>query len=581
VSLSFRYALEGIEHLYEVRRSWSVDDGRVREDLRISRDGLPDAWLADNWPQLVEELFPIDIAQLFFFDAEKIRSLAEDDSSSKALEAAIKSLLGLDVVERLIADSAVLQARLLRKAGPAHDQSPATALEQQILQGQARLQRLTTERAALENARLRAEQALHAAEERFAARGGALWEARQHRTQRLAELDRLSHECEAELVTLAAGDLPLALVPDLLANALDQANQEQQASEANLIHQLLQARDDRLLAVLQEARASSRLLALVTAHLGADRDSRRSADVVPRLHLSAEARSRLGDLRSQALPALVERARGVLDRLTQLRAERDELERAEAATPPDTDLADLLQPVKDATRTFTLLNEQARRLDDDVAAARLALETSQRQLRQLFEAQVRQDDASEDARRMLHLAERTRDTMQEFLRQVTARKIDRLSALITESFRFLLRKGSLVERIVIDPRNFAITLDDTTGRAIPRQRLSEGEKQIFAIAVLWGLARAAARPLPAVIDTPMARLDSTHRRHLVEGYFPHASHQVVIFSTDTEVDRESYRLLQPAIARAYHLNYDESRKRTVGEEGYFWKEEGPLTGEAS
>jgi DNA sulfur modification protein DndD len=89
--------------------------------------------------------------------------------------------------------------------------------------------------------------------------------------------------------------------------------------------------------------------------------------------------------------------------------------------------------------------------------------------------------------------------------------------------------------------------------------------------VLWGLARAAARPQPAVIDTPMARLDAVHRRHLVERYFPHASHQVVLFSTDTEVDREYYQALQPALVRAYHLNYDEARRATVAEEGYFWK----------
>jgi DNA sulfur modification protein DndD len=168
--------------------------------------------------------------------------------------------------------------------------------------------------------------------------------------------------------------------------------------------------------------------------------------------------------------------------------------------------------------------------------------------------------------------------MQEFLRRVTRHKIDRLSALITEAFRFLLRKKALVERITIDPATFAITLYDETGRAVAKQRLSEGEKQIFAIDVLWGLARASARPLPAVIDTPMARLDAAHRHHLVERYFPHASHQVVIFSTDTEVDRHYYQVLRPSIARAYHLNYDEHSKVTVGEEGYFWKEKSCLAG---
>ena len=111
----------------------------------------------------------------------------------------------------------------------------------------------------------------------------------------------------------------------------------------------------------------------------------------------------------------------------------------------------------------------------------------------------------------------------------------------------------MVERIHIDPSTFAITLFNEAGHALPKERLSEGEKQIFAISVLWGLARASAHPLPAIIDTPMARLDAAHRRHLVERYFPHASHQVLILSTDTEVDRHYYQALQPHIARAYHL----------------------------
>jgi len=103
--------------------------------------------------------------------------------------------------------------------------------------------------------------------------------------------------------------------------------------------------------------------------------------------------------------------------------------------------------------------------------------------------------------------------------------------------------------------------------------LSEGEKQIFAVSVLWGLSRASARPLPAIIDTPMARLDAEHRNHLVARYFPHASHQVIVLSTDTEIERRYFAELQPHLARAYHLNYDEAERCTVAEEGYFWSPE--------
>ncbi|MBC7815820.1 MAG: DNA sulfur modification protein DndD, partial [Planctomycetaceae bacterium] len=85
--------------------------------------------------------------------------------------------------------------------------------------------------------------------------------------------------------------------------------------------------------------------------------------------------------------------------------------------------------------------------------------------------------------------------------------------------------------------------------------------------------KASARPLPAIIDTPMGRLDAEHRKQLVERYFPHASHQVIVLSTDTEIERGYFQLLQPHIARAYHLTYDEQTRATQPEEGYFWDAE--------
>ncbi len=132
---------------------------------------------------MVEDLFPLDISQLFlfFFDAEKIRSLAEarDRQQARNLGSAITSLLGLDIVERLIADSTVLRTRLAKRTGTPEHQTQVAALEEILRDRQKRLSSLSTERAALENPRLRAETEWKAAEEAFAASGGKHWEARQ------------------------------------------------------------------------------------------------------------------------------------------------------------------------------------------------------------------------------------------------------------------------------------------------------------------------------------------------------------------------------------------------------------------
>jgi DNA sulfur modification protein DndD len=573
VALSFRYATDGQDHRYEVRRSWAVVDGRFRETLTVYQDGLYSTSLSGSWPQLVEELIPLEISQLFFFDGEKIRALAEDSSSSAALGAAVKSLLGLDLVERLIADATVLQARLAKQAGTPEQRAQVEELERQYEEARREQEALNAERAALQNRLERAAEEQRQAEGAFAAGGGKHWEARQDHQKRLAEVTTIVGEAEARLLELAAGDLPLAMVPDLLDAAEQQAGRERQAAEAEILQRVLAERDNGLLLVLRAAQAPPALLRLVHDHLSGDREARQPAErVPPRLGLSEGAQALLHRLREQRLGELVAEAGRLLERRSEAGREREDLERALAITPADADIARVAERFKVATREVERLAERARQLEAAVEARKAAANDCKQKLGRLLQGRMADEFRQEDYRRMVHLAGRTRDAMQEFLRRATERKIDRLATLITESFRFLLHKQTLVERVLIDPATFAITLYDGAGQALPKQRLSEGEKQIFAVAVLWGLARAAARPLPAVIDTPMARLDAAHRQHLVERYFPNASHQVLLFSTDTEVDRHYYQALQPAIARAYHLSYDERARATVGEEGYFWKE---------
>jgi DNA sulfur modification protein DndD len=78
--------------------------------------------------------------------------------------------------------------------------------------------------------------------------------------------------------------------------------------------------------------------------------------------------------------------------------------------------------------------------------------------------------------------------------------------------------------------------------------------------------------LPVAIDTPLGRLDSDHRSNLIERYFPAASHQVILLSTDTEIGEVEVEQLRSsdAIAREYLLKYNPSERQTIIEPGYFW-----------
>jgi DNA sulfur modification protein DndD len=572
VSVSFSIATNGVPSEYEVRRDWQVTDGRVKESLVVHRDGFPDNSITRQWTHLVEELLPLEISQLFFFDAEKIRALAEDASSSETLGAAIKTLLGLDIVERLIADTTVLQARLAKKVGSPEKRAEVEELERTQATIREDITRLQTQRASLENERLRAESELHDAEEAFSLSGGKHVEERNSRREKLAECERLIDELEVQLIALAATELPLLLVPDLLELATEQDKLERSASTTKVVREVLAERDQAILSQLDTTtELPKKYLRIVADVLAADRDTRAgSPNANERLRLTESGRSHLLHLRERRLGELRGDAARLVDRLATATKEKEDLTRLLAATPEDTDIAGVIERLKEANQAFARLAGQAAQLDEQIAAKRLELGTVERKLREHLEAQMKEGFDREDVARMTERAAKTRTTMQEFLRRATERKIDRLSGTITESFQFLLRKRTLVERILIDPTTFAVTLYDNKGTALSRHRLSEGEKQIFAISMLWGLARSSSRPLPAIIDTPMARLDATHRQHLVERYFPKASHQVIILSTDTEVDKKYYDMLRPNLARAYQLDYDEKERATVGREGYFW-----------
>jgi len=574
IQLSFNYSAEGKEQLYEVTRSWGIAREHIRERVQVRRDGEVDGWLSENWNQLVEELIPFGIAQLCFFDAEKIRFLAEDETSTQALGEAIKSLLGLDLAERLVADASVLEARLASRVEKSKDLEELERLIGELDEKQADCQRLNQDRAGIVPQQERATNCLKTAEEQFAKVGGRHWEQREERQRQRGELDHTVRETEERLVALSTSELPMALVPDLMRDMAKQAEKERTARDSGVVTTLLSERDESLISALKKKKVPAKTLEAVTAHLETDRKQRsdqRNIDCW--LELSDISHRRLEHLLEGGIPARLEETASQLEQLEASRRDLETVQRSLAAAPKDDAVKEVAAGLKAATKELAGFDQQLNRIDKQLTTAQFERNELQKKVSRLRRKVVDEEIGSEEGKRVAELLVRTQDTMSEFLKRVTSAKIDRLSQLVTDSFRFLLRKKSLIERVIIDPDSFSITLIDTAGNAVPKDRLSEGEKQIFAISVLWGLSQASARPLPAIIDTPMGRLDSEHRTHLVERYFPHASHQVIVLSTDTEIEREFFHQLEPHIARAYHLVYDEKKRVSKAEEGYFWDAE--------
>lgn len=107
-------------------------------------------------------------------------------------------------------------------------------------------------------------------------------------------------------------------------------------------------------------------------------------------------------------------------------------------------------------------------------------------------------------------------------------------------------------------------------KKIDISRLSKGERQIFILSFYWAIIELSGQDIPFVIDTPYARIDANHRKEISEKFFPNISKQVVILSTDEEINEEYYELIKPHVAKEFLLINDESQNKTTVEQHYFF-----------
>ena len=114
----------------------------------------------------------------------------------------------------------------------------------------------------------------------------------------------------------------------------------------------------------------------------------------------------------------------------------------------------------------------------------------------------------------------------------------------------------------IDPNTFDIALVGAESVAIHKQALSAGERQIFAISMLWALGKTSGRDLPMIIDTPLSRLDRAHRKSLMRDYVPEASRQIILLCTDSELTPDLDKLISPFVARRYEIGVSQGDRRS-------------------
>jgi DNA sulfur modification protein DndD len=549
-------------------RVWKKDPKDNRDKLAIyENEWSKDEVLTSTWDEYIEALFPLGISNLFLFDGEQVKELAElDEPPATAIEA-IETLLGLELAERLSIDLDILVSRKRKESADNSQLKTIEGIENKLRQYE---QNLNIASAQLQNSQdtwNAAQLKKTEIENRFRVEGGKIAAEKSKLESDRDYTNKQLDDLRQSLRQQAANYLPLLLVNPLLKQAKERAEKELQFAEAQIIREAIEQRDNSLLGYLKELKLDLELLDKIKWFLQ-ERDKESSLDEEPWLAADKEDLAELNNFLKNLAPSLKQVTSDTLGKIVELEKELDNFDRqlAVAASPEAYNLLEQeqKQALEAEYNTKNIFEETKRNYQE--------IDRIVKQTQQELESYSKKTIDFKNNQQIIDSIEKVKATLTLFKERLTLKKLNRLESEVTECFRYLLHKSDFVYRVIIATNTYSLSLYDSEGKQIPKNRLSAGEKQLLAIAFLWGLARVSGKNLPIAIDTPLGRLDSSHRHNLVERYFPAASHQIILLSTDTEIGKTEVEMLraQDSIALEYLLKYDPDTKRTTIDKGYFW-----------
>lgn len=570
ITMCFRTFLDGKEEKYKISRGWRFEGKSMHEKLRVEVNGKENSVVEKSWDEFVESFIPVKLSHLFFFDGEKIEEFASPESAKELLAQGIHSLLGIDTVSQLEKDLEVVVRKKQTSNLRSEQQKEELNRKWKNVSELKKKASQSSEDYIKADELLKAFQAeLESAKSEFKKIGGIAYQEKEQYEKDIQFLKEKISLQENEAEDFASGIIPLILLEDDIASLVDQANNEETMKQLSQIKISASKIEELFLHDIEKTFDKKQITLLKQSFQKAVNSiCAKKGETEAFLNISSSTQFDLLKGLSESLKTEQKRLRKLLHEaslnlinLDSFQKKIENIPAEDIVKPHLNRIAELEKSISSQQITASTLNEIYRRDENEY------LQEKNSFINQL-EAILEDETAKQDDVRLVKQSKLIAHLLVEFRNIMINKYIGKIEVYITESFRSLLHKESLVDALTINKDTYDISISDRDNVLVNPDKLSAGERQLLGVSILWGLAKAAARPLPAVVDTPLGRLDSTHRENLVERYFPLASHQVILLSTNEEIYGDYYKRIEPFLSHAYTISYNDKNKSSSVMDGY-------------
>jgi len=580
ITVEFQFFHQGRVDLYSVNRMWSNDDGQVNETLIITKNDKPlDSVEESQWQSFIEELIPQGISKLFFFDGEKITKMAEEETEDIEIKSSFDTLLGLDLIEQVQSDLRVHNLRNM--SGDSKEiQEKLDNLTQEKDEANQKAELLREKLATLRTETDSITKTIDNLESRVSKLGGGYATQRDKLKEKKSYLEMNLAVIENNIRNLCVGPLPFCLVPSELKQVEEQLEADQEILKKQFEKEILDKNFDQVKSDISSSKfwsglkvdssAKNKIISKLSDMFEEKTSSKQYDGKQGVLNFSTMETSTLLDMIEKIkneLPKDLEKETIEFNKIT------DELQKIETAlsnAPRDDEIGPLISELNSYHEKMGTLKAEVEHIEQRIGQEQALVRLINSKIKNILSEKYKDKKTSVQ----IELTEKVQKALEEYSVRLKAKKLQLLEVYLIEAIKILMHKENFIDKVSINKETFEISLYRKNGDEFPKDLLSKGEKQMFATAVLWALAKTSGKPLPFIIDTPLARLDVEHRDNLVEKFFPVASHQVIIFSTDSEIDERYYPKIKPHVSRSYAMEYLPNQGKTRLHEGYFWNDKG-------
>lgn len=593
----------GIDN-YSVSRNWILED-TLTENFTVLKNGLElDKEETADFEKYILSLIPPELFNLYFFDGEKIADFFLDEGSNTRITEAFLTLCGYDTFDimrknfKRISSSSKgrsqisLNSYIEAKEQEQKEKEKFEKIKSDLHQCITEIENCGAEIASLDK--------------KYTNSGGITQEEWDKKIFLLKDEERKREELNAVLRKWANDVIPFIMVSPILKQIKVQIEKENSDNKCKNFLEILD--NPEITNLIGKKREIIEKIALAKYSTGEDRILDLSFEQ------SADLMATVTELLSFDRTKIEKAKRLIKQSISKSAKLRKELEQSNIASVKDYMhlRANLFEKKSRLLDQRIVLEQMFQQQKDSVATATGIFFKAQT----VLEEEIKNESISNISARAIIMLDKLQ-------KELYKKQISKVEVEFRHSINMLMRKERFIDDILIDD-NFNIIVfrnEEINGKAlkdiiasnteeqfvamfgkqalkcinekygnsvfeihhliiadddkitlpveVDKSSFSNGEKQIFIMALYYSLVQLGNHEIPFVIDTPFARIDTEHRHNIAKHFFSKLNGQVFILSTNEEINSSHIQLLQNKILARYLLENSDNKRTVIVKDAYF------------